>query len=73
MNLATIEQKMKELLLKEKEIVLQLKIIRDEIQKKKNEKYDYCQKINGHNWEREKEEGPYGESYFMCSICHQIR
>ena len=73
MNLATIEQEMKELLLKEKEIILQLKILRDEIQKKKNEKYDYCQKINGHNWEREKEEGPYGESYLMCSICHQIR
>ena len=31
--------------------------------------YDYCKKNTGHKIIREREEGPYGETFYYCQLC----
>ena len=31
--------------------------------------YNYCKKTSGHKIIREREEGPYGETFYYCELC----
>ena len=31
--------------------------------------YDHCKKTTGHKIIREREEGPYGETFYYCQLC----
>ena len=65
-----IEQKDKLIKVKYEYIKI-LKNVEEEIESIQTEIYNQCAiKNNGHKWIREKEEGPYGVSFFYCKYCH---
>lgn len=66
-------------LLEKKEKLLQLKYeykekiksIEEEINIVQNQIYEECIiKNKGHKWIREREDGPYGETFFYCEYCY---
>lgn len=69
---------MDEDLLKQKDELIELKYfylneineIEAKIKNIQNQIYENCIiKNNGHKWIREREEGPYGETFFYCKYC----
>tara|TARA_Y100000992_G_C21250945_1_gene485832 strand:- start:498 stop:719 length:222 start_codon:yes stop_codon:yes gene_type:complete len=69
---------MDEDLLKQKDELIELKYfylneineIEAKIKNIQNKIYENCIiKNNGHKWIREREEGPYGETFFYCKYC----
>ena len=48
-----------------------VKSIQTKIDDLQNQIYKNCvKKNNGHKWIREKEMGPYGETFYYCELCN---
>tara|TARA_B100000424_G_C22716918_1_gene389727 strand:+ start:455 stop:676 length:222 start_codon:yes stop_codon:yes gene_type:complete len=70
---------MEEDLLQQKDELIELKYeyaekirsIEQQIENIQRQIYKQCVvKNNGHKWIREREDGPYGETFFYCEYCH---
>lgn len=59
-----IEQLKIEIMVREEELMDYKEILN----KKEQEMIKVCSKI-GHNFQREVEDGPYGETFYTCKIC----
>ena len=69
MNLELHEQK-NELIELKYDYINKIKKIEEQIQNIQNQIYKDCAiKNNGHKWIRERESGPYGETFFYCEYC----
>ena len=63
-------QQKSELINKKYEYINKVTLIEKEIKRVQEMIYENCKAVNnGHEWIREREEGPYGETFFYCKYC----
>ena len=51
------------------ELSAYLKNVESKINITQQKIYDHCKKTTGHKIIREREEGPYGETFYYCQLC----
>ena len=51
------------------ELSAYLKNVESKINITQQKIYDHCKKNTGHKIIREREEGPYGETFYYCQLC----
>jgi hypothetical protein len=50
-------------------LIKYLKSVDNKIKNAEQNIYDYCKNTTGHKIIREREDGPYGETFYYCELC----
>ena len=57
------------LLFLQSSLIEYLKNVESKINNAEQKIYNYCKSTTGHNIIRERDQGPYGETFYYCTLC----